>query len=275
MLRHDWLVHGSARSNSAATSRLLNDYQCSRLPTASKPVEDSLSPSNSLVELEMHTSSFFDTARLRDNPSNSREQPSRHRASAIPISTRYLPANNPKVNLLTSRPSYRRPMSLALDDPPSTGSVKPLTYASNDRYQSPSMHRYTLATASESTTVPPYLLSYDLKRQPSPTTVSSSNDLSLVSPHPIGPSVFTTSAIKFAPAPMRRFSPPRDQASRLVHSSLSNIDDSIKPASSATNDQHRRSLFTSTDMSSAAATSLAKQRLLDDNNNFIALRIYD
>ena len=274
MLRHDWLVHGSA------SSRFLDDYPNTRLPTSSKPVEDSLSPSDSLVELELHTSSFFDTARLRD-----KEQQPRHRASAIPISTRYLPTNNPKLNLLTSRPSYRRPISLALDDshsttnqalsatarrPASPPSAKALTYASNDRYQSPLAHRYTLAAASESTALPSYLLSYDLQRQSSPKTVSSTNDISLVAPHPIGPSVFTTSAIKFAPAPLRRLSPPRDPASRLAHSSLSNIDDSLKPA---TNDLHRRSLFTPTETSSAA--SLAKQRLLDDNNNFLALRIYD
>ncbi|CAF5055195.1 unnamed protein product, partial [Rotaria socialis] len=77
---------------------------------------NSISPSNSLVELELHTSSFFDTARLRDNISINKEHQRRNRVSAIPISTRYLSSTNGKADTtLLSRPTYRRPVSLSLD----------------------------------------------------------------------------------------------------------------------------------------------------------------
>jgi hypothetical protein len=85
MLRHDWLAHGptlSVRLNSTTTTATSssvsladqqghNDYEKVRLRTTPTKIHDkSLSPTNSLVELELHTSSFFDTARLRNNTNN-------------------------------------------------------------------------------------------------------------------------------------------------------------------------------------------------------------
>jgi serine/threonine protein kinase len=58
ILRHDWLAHGpvlSIRLNSTTSS---NESDKNRLQP------NSLSPTNSLVELELHTSSFFDSTRL-------------------------------------------------------------------------------------------------------------------------------------------------------------------------------------------------------------------
>jgi len=68
ILRHDWLAHGpvlSIQLNSTPSSSIsLTDQQSStdydkiHLRTIT-PIENSLSPTNSLVELELHSSSFF------------------------------------------------------------------------------------------------------------------------------------------------------------------------------------------------------------------------
>jgi hypothetical protein len=307
-----------------------------------------LSPTSSLVELELHTSSFFDTAKLRDNKNNSsinKEQQRRNRASAIPDSTRYYTSNNSKPNSSSSssRQPYRRPLSLSLDDqhsnspidyhfastsekpsqisPPSTQAytrrsrrtVSPAStktsskYGNNDRNHSPQpSHRYTLATSPETTkgiTSPinpsRYLVSYDfdttlrdLKRKPiykyTPPIIQPASELNVVpsllsSTTPVAPSVFTTSAIKFAPPPNRRISPYKDQesiinnATRLLNNTISNpssnINDSIDIAPT-NNHNNRRSLLTSLDIPSTT-TNLRKSRFLDDNNNFISLKVHD
>ncbi len=284
ILRHDWLTQGpvlSIRLNSApptTTSSLslmdqqsTNDYENIHLRTIT-PVENSLSPTSSLVELELHSSSFFDTTRLRENSSINKEQQRRNRVSAIPISTRYLSSNNIKTNSsVLSRPIYRRPVSLSLDDQHSTNETSQTrqpttTYGNSDRYHS--SHRYTLATSPESTTTTPpsssrYLISSDLdstlkdlkcqeiyKYTPPSTTVA--------------PSVFTTSAIKFAPAPTRRISPSRDQE----NNSARLLDDSNNTASTNTNNRH--SLLTSLEL-----PTTYKNRLLDDNNNLVSLKVYE
>jgi hypothetical protein len=228
-----------------------------------------------LVELELHTSSFFDTTRLRDTTTANKEQQRRNRVSAIPISTRYLSTNNIKTNLSSSRPTYRRPVSLSLDDQTSQKqsiatrhsqrTVSPTTtttYGSSDRFHSP--HQYTLALSPESTTTttttssPRYLLSPDfdstlkdlkckeIYKYTPPTTA-------------VAPSIFTTSAIKFAPVPTRRISPSRDQDTN------SGRDDSINPASTTTT---KHSLLTSLELPTAY-----KHRLLDDNNNLVSLKV--
>jgi hypothetical protein len=134
ILRHDWLAHGpvlSIKLNSTTatpppTSSLLslNDQQSHkdydkvqlRITTPTTLNNKSSSPTNSLVELELHSSSFFDTARLRDKPSSiNKEQQRRNRASAIPDSTRYYTSNNSKTNS-SSRSASRRPLSLSLDE---------------------------------------------------------------------------------------------------------------------------------------------------------------
>jgi serine/threonine protein kinase len=249
ILRHDWLAHGpvlSIRLNSTTSS---NESDKNRLQP------NSLSPTNSLVELELHTSSFFDSTRLRDNSSINKEQQRRNRVSAIPISTRYLSSNNTKNSSTLSRPTYRRPISLSMDDQSSAAT-----------------HRYTLA---ESTTPSS---SYDLD--------SAINDLksrytppkSNVKPQfsnpttTLAPSVFTTSAIKFAPAPARRMSPLRDEdnsfstnSTRLLNNPSSHIDDSIY-----TTNNNQRSLLTSLEL-----PTTFKNRLLDDNNNLVSSKIYE
>jgi len=297
ILRHDWLAHGpvlSIRLNSTTTTSSslslteqqssLNDYEKIHLRTIT-PVETSLSPNNSLVELELNTSSFFDTTRLRDTTTVNKEQQRRNRVSAIPISTRYLSSNNIKTNSSTTRPTYRRPVSLSLDDQPSQKqsittrhsqrTVSPITttttttYGSNDRFHSP--HQYTLALSPESTTTttttssPRYIFSSDLdstlkdlkckeiyKYTPPTTTVA--------------PSVFTTSAIKFAPVPTRRISPSRDQDTNSARDD--SINNTASSTTTTTNNNNRHSLLTSLELPTAY-----KHRLLDDNNNLVPLKV--
>ena len=278
----------SLRLNSSQSSSLLlpasseppsrRDYEQPRPRTA-----PAIEPSNSLVELELHTSSFFDK-----DPQN--------RASGIPISTRYLSLNPPAKTTLASRPSYRRPVSLSLDEPNSLSepsqsqsitsrrsrrTVSP-TSVNTDRYHpSPQVgHRYTLAPES-TTSTPRFVASYDLDSKPS--TDSDARKSVPTSANPIAPSVFTTSGIRFAPAPVRRLHPLASRAAssssnpaRLFNSSTppnpsaNNTHDSIHLAASPTNDHqhHRRSLSSSHD-------APPKTRLLDDNNNLISLIIYD
>jgi hypothetical protein len=309
ILRHDWLAHGpvlSIRLNSTTSSSALSltdhqsstDYDKIRLRTiTTPPIENSISPTNSLVELELHTSSFFDTTRLRENSSGNKEQQRRYRASAIPISTRYLSSNNIKTNSsLSSRPIYRRPVSLSLDDQQtsqiqsintqhSRGTISPsttTTCGNSDRFQSPqATHRYTLAispesTSSTTTTTPSnYLVSSDLD--------SALKDLKYKEIYKytppstaVAPSVFTTSAIKFAPAPTRRISPLTDQensSTRLLNNTSSHNNDSINTASATTttnnNNNNRHSLLTSFELSTY------KNRLIDDNNNLVPLKVYE
>ena len=373
ILRHDWLVNGpvlSLRLNALPTppttssTLSLNEHQQSnkdydkihlRISTPTTTLNDkSLSPTNSLVELELHTSSFFDTAKLRENHSViDKEQQRRNRASAIPDSTRYYSSNNSKTNSASSsRSTNRRPLSLSLDDqhshspidyhfastsektshisspPPSSSTthgftrrsrrtVSPTstkttpssssTYGNNDKMNlSQTNYRYTLETSpdiAKRTTSPinpsRYLVSYDfdttlkdLKRKPiykyTPPAIPPASELNVVpsllnSTTPVAPSVFTTSAIKFAPAPTRRMSPFKDQetnlnnpitnTARLLNSNQSsNIDDSINNAT--TNYNNRRSLLTSYDISSGT-NNIRKSRLLDDNNNLISLKVHD
>jgi hypothetical protein len=304
ILRHDWLAHGpvlSIRLNSiTSSSHSLTDHQSStdydkiRLRTIT-PVENSISPTNSLVELELHTSSFFDTTRLRENSSINKEQQRRNRASAIPISTRYLSSNNIKTNSsLSSRPIYRRPVSLSLDDQQtspiqsintrhSRRTVSPsttTTCGNSDRFHtSQPTHRYTLAISPESTssttTATPsnYLVPSDLD--------SALNDLKYKEIYKytppstaVAPSVFTTSAIKFAPAPTRRMSPLTDQensSTRLLNNTLSHNNDNINTASATTTttNNNRHSLLTSFELSTY------KNRLLDDYNNLVPLKVYE
>jgi hypothetical protein len=301
ILRHDWLAHGptlSIRHSTTTTSSLshadqqsYNDYEKLRSRTTPTPVDNSLSPSNSLVELELHTSSFFDTARLRDNSSINKEQQRRNRVSAIPISTRYLSSNNTKTNASSSsaRPPYRRPVSLSFDDQHST--IEPLQTQSVTTRHS----RRTVSPTSTSTTPSRYLVSYDLdaalhdltrtanyKYTPSTTEPNTLSSLP-GSTATVAPSVFTTSAIRFAPAPLRRMSPLRDQdnsssssTARLLSNNTSNpssnTDDSINTASTTNN--NRRSLLTSLE-SPTTINNTYKNRLLDDNNNFISLKVYE
>ena len=362
ILRHEWLAHGpvlSLQLNSTTTTtppitpsslvltdqQAQKDYETVRLRTPTTINEQSASPTNSLLELELHTSSFFDTAKLRENHSSiNKEQQRRNRASAIPDATRYYASNNSKSNS-SSQSANRRPLSLSLDDQsshspndyhfastsekplqiPSTSllSAQPYTrrsrrtvsptstkttskYANHDRIHSPpTTHRYTLARSPETSrrTRSPlspsrYLVSYDfdttlrdLKRKPiykyTPPINSPTSDVNIVpsllsSTTPVAPSVFTTSAIKFAPAPTRRMSPFRDpeansiSTTRLLNNTISNpysnIDDSINSAS--TNPNHRRSYLTSYDMPSTTS-NLRKSRLYDDNNNLISLKVHD
>ncbi len=357
ILRHDWLAHGpvlSLRLNSTTptpppqpitTSTLSltdqhsqKDYERVRLRTPITLNDKSLSPTNSLVELELHSSSFFDTAKLRDNrPYVNREQQRRNRASAIPDAARYYAANDAKSNP-SSRSTPRRPLSLSLEDQhshspidyyyasnsdkpsqistpssqaytrrsrrtvsPATTTTTTTAYANHDRNHSPpATQRYTLATTPETTrrTTSPinpsrYLVSYDfdttlrdLKRKPiykyTPPALPSTSDLNVVpsllnSTTPIAPSVFTTSAIKFAPPPIRRMSPYiESETARLLNNTIanptSNLDDSINSAT--TNHNHRRSFLASYDLPSTIS-NIRKSRLLDDNNNLISLKVHD
>ncbi|CAF0806377.1 unnamed protein product [Rotaria sordida] len=349
ILRHEWLANGpvlSLKLNSITpTSIPLTDQQSykdydkiplrTNLPTTYN--EKSVSPTSSLVDLELHTSSFFDTTKIHDNnllKTTEQQQQSqrRNRASVASDSTRYYSS--------TSRPSDRRPLSLSLDDqypnnpidyhftstsekpsllltqpqpyirrsrrtvsPTSTKTTS--SYGNNDRMSSsPISYRYSLATSSDIKKPPSpispsiYPDSYDcdttlrdFKRKPifkyTPPIISSTNDLNVVpslsnSTTPVAPSVFTTSAIKFAPAPIRRMSPTNDQENNINSSLLStarylnntisnpssNIDDSINTAT--TNHNNRHALLTSYE-----TNNLRKSRLLDDNNNLISLRVHD
>ncbi len=360
ILRHDWLAHGpvlslrlnsttpppppiSSSSLSLADQQPQKDYEKVRLRTPTTLNDKSLSPANSLVELELHSSAFFDTAKLRENHSQiNREQQRRNRASAIPDSTRYYTSNDTKSS---SRSTSRRPLSLSLDDPHSHSPIdyhfvstsekpsqisppssQPYTrrsrrtvsptstkttttttaYGNHDRNHSPPANqRYTLATAPETTrrTTSPinpsrYLVSYDfdttlrdLKRKPiykyTPPVIPPTGELNVVpsllnSTTPIAPSVFTTSAIKFAPPPTRRMIPFKDSemnsisTARLLNNTItnpsSNLDDSINSAT--TNHNHRRSFLTSYDFPSTL-NNIRKSRLLDDNNNLISLKVHD
>ena len=364
MLRHDWLAHGpvlSLRLNSKTTSSLSlvdppshNDYDKVHLrtPTSTKTTEKSASPANSLVELELHTSSFFDTARLRQpNPSVNKEQQRRHRSSAIADTAHYYSSNNGKLSSSTpSRPAQRRPLSLSLENhdlpnpndyhfaltseavagggskttPISSNSafsrrsrrtVSPSshktssTYSNNDRLNSPpSSYRYSLARSPESSrrttsplNPPRYVVSYDfdaasqdLKRKPTykyaPASSPGGTEINVVpslsnSTTPVAPSVFTTSAIKFAPAPTHMMSPVKDQdnANNMSSVSSARLLSAIQtnPSSNVDNSQfltasNRRSLIASVDLSSANGTANPRSsRLLDDNNNFISLKVHD
>ena len=315
ILHHDWLVHGpvlSIRLNSIPTSTTAtsssssilsfpseqqqqqqqqapissaNDYENVRLRNIT-PVKNSLSPSNSLAELELQTSAFFDSTRLRENSIGTKEQQRRNRVSAIPISTRYLSSNNIKSNnAALSRPTYRRPVSLSLDDPqplqqdtsqkqsvtfrrtgsPSALTITTPTYASNDRFHSSNRYTFTRSpestTASTTTTTPSRYLSSDfdttlkdikckeIYKYTAPTTA-------------VAPSMFTTSAIKFAPVPSRRLSPTRDE-----ESTNSARDNSINPASTTTTNP-RHSLITSLEL-----PNTYRSRFLDDNNNLVSLKV--
>ena len=277
ILRHEWLAHGpvlSIRLNptTTTTSSSLSlteppttDYDQLHLRTIT-PVETSLSPNNSLVELELHTSSFFDTTRLRDPAAINKEQQRRNRVSAIPISTRYLSSNNIKTNLPSSRPTYRRPVSLSLEEPTTqkqaiaTRHAQPTvsptsTYGNNDRYHSP--HQYTLALSPESTTTTPrYALSSDFDSTFKDLKCKEIYKYTPPTATNVAPSVFTTSGIKFAPVPTRRRSPSRDQDTNSAR------DDSINSAST------KHSLLTPLELPSAY-----KHRLFDDNNNLLSLKV--
>lgn len=291
ILRHDWLAQGpvlSIRLNSATSSSLSltdqqssNDYDQIRLRTIT-PVENSLSPTSSLVELELHTSSFFDTARLRDNSTVNKEQQRRNRVSAIPISTRYLSSNNIKTNpLLLSRPTYRRPVSLSFDDQQSTNETSQIrhsrqttspsttTYGNSDRFHSPhATHRYTLAISPESTTPSRYLISSDLDATLKDLKCQEIYKYTLPN-STVAPSVFTTSGIKFAPAPTRRLSPSRDQENNSARL-LNPTDDSTNTAPT-TPTNNRYSLLTSLEL-----PTTYQNRLLDDNNNnLVPLKVYE
>jgi len=317
ILRHDWLVHGAVlciRLNSTTSSSIsntdqqsTNDYDQIHLRTT-PTIEKSLSPSNSLVELELHTSSFFDTTRLRDKSSGNKEQQRRNRVSAIPISTRYLSSNNnSKANSSSlTRPAYRRPVSLSFDDQHSTDDVstiksvdtrhsrrtispssatKPSTYGSIGRFSSPQRtQRYAIPASPDSSTT-----SSSLRYRFSKDLDSALNDFKskaiykYTRPKPtVAPSVFTTSSIKFAPAPTRQLSTLRDQqdssstsSAQLLNNLSSNpsshIDDSINNAS--TNNNNRPSLLTSLELSTKY--NLDKNHLLDDNNNLVPLKVYE
>lgn len=307
ILRHDWLAHGpvlSIRLNSTTTtipttttttsssSSLLsfpseqpststtNDYENVRLRNIT-PVENSFSPSNSLAELELRTSAFFDSTRLRDSSVGNKEQQRRNRVSAIPISTRYLSSNNIKSNApsfssssSSSRPTYRRPVSLSLDEPQSineptqkqsitfrrTVSPSSLTittptstpYASHDRFHSTNR-------SSESTTSRYLSADLDTKLK----DLKCKEIYKYTPPNTAGtPSMFTTSAIKFAPVPTRRLSPTYDQ-----ETTNSARDNSINPAATTTTNP-RHSLITSLEL-----PTTYRSRLLDDNNNLVSLKV--
>ena len=303
ILRHDWLAHGpvlSIRLNSTTTTipttttssssslvsfpselpSTTNDYENVRLRTIT-PVENSLSPSNSLAELELQTSAFFDSTRLRDNSIGNKEQQRRNRVSAIPISTRYLSSNNIKSNApsfssSSSRPTYRRPVSLSLDDPQSsisdtsqkqsitfrrTVSPSSLTittptstpYVSNDRFHGTNR-------SSESTTS--RYLSADLDTKLKDLKCKEIYKYTPPTTTAVTPSMFTTSAIKFAPVPTRRLSPTHDQ-----ETTNSARDNSINPASTTTTNP-RHSLITSLEL-----PTTYRSRLLDDNNNLVSLKV--
>ncbi|CAF1255820.1 unnamed protein product [Rotaria magnacalcarata] len=349
ILRHKWLANGpvlsiqlrSAAAAAAASTpfhsnndqnSLNNNYDKTRLRTAT--LENSISPSNSLVELELHTSSFFDTARLRDNTPINKEQQRRNRVSAIPISTRYLSSNNGKADTtLLSRPTYRRPVSLSLD--PQHSNHEPLQMQSannrhaqqtvpststrttpydnnnnnNNRYHTlQATNHFISPTSSESTTTTmptsSYITSNDLDLAPndlkcktiykytSPSTKTEHNittnlpNSTTTTTTTVAPSVFTTSAIKFAPVPNRRISPLKDQennssnsTARLLNTTTSNpshsIDDSINNAFTTTNNNNIEQHSSLTRLDSPTSYNTQKNRLLDDNNNLVSLKVYE
>jgi len=328
-------------------------------PTSTKTTEKSSSPTNSLVELELHTSSFFDTARLRHPTvsSTNKEQQRRNRASAFVDSSRYYSSNNSKINSSTpSRPASRRPLSLSLEnqnlnDPsdyryssiidsnipsstttttsqpyprrtrrtisPASNKTSSTNYSTNHRLSSPpSSYRYTLAASPESsrrttspTTSSRYPVSHDfdpissdMKRKPiykytpsnvsststATTTTTTASELNVVpslsnSTSPVAPSVFTTSGIKFAPAPSRLSNLIREpeQTNRFLNSTLtnpsSNLDTNLLNSTARTT-TNRRSLLTSMDLpapNTSPRTNHRNSRLLDDNNNLISSKVHD
>lgn len=247
ILRHDWLANGPILSISRLSSTA-NDCETVQLRTIT-PVETPSSTNNSLVELELHSSSFYDTNRLRDHSIDSSEQQQQqqqrrqhHRASAIPISVRYL-STNP--SLTSARPTYhRRPVSLALDDQRTTTDRFSLTLTPSD---STPTARFPLAS------------DYDLTSEETPKSSPPSTKLT--------PSVFTTSAIKFAPVPsIQRFHQTQDQENSSARLET-NSDKSTNIASNSTN---RHSLLTSLELPSTYIN-----RLLDDNNNLLSLKVYE
>ncbi|CAF1685057.1 unnamed protein product, partial [Adineta ricciae] len=306
ILRHDWLAHGpvlSIRLSTTTTSASQSipdqpkttDYDKIRLRPKST-IEKSLSPTNSLVELELHTSSFFDTARLRDKTSVNKDQQRRNRVSAIPIPTRYLSSNNNKtISSSLTRPVQRRPVSLTLDDQHSTddtstihsitsrrsrqvGSPTTTTSGTTDQFQP---QQYSIPAPSDTSR---YRFSTELD--------SALNDLKATAgiykyappKKSVAPSVFTTSTIKFAPAPLRRMNPLKDQedssspsTAQLLNTLTSNsschVDDSINHATSTTNNNNRHSFLTSFELPTKYNPD--KNHLLDDNNNFVSLKVYD
>jgi flagellar hook-basal body complex protein FliE len=107
-----------------ADQQVRADYEKAQLRTATakatptKVIDEPSSPGKSLAELELHTSAFFDAARLRHHGSSTnKEQQRRNRASAMPDTTRYYSSSNSKTNSSTpSRPVHRRPLSLSLEN---------------------------------------------------------------------------------------------------------------------------------------------------------------
>ncbi|CAF1003713.1 unnamed protein product [Rotaria sordida] len=350
ILHHKWLTHGPVlsvqlTSTTTASSISFNNQQTSinydtnhlrSLPTTTTrtTIESSLSPTNSLVELELHTSSFFDTARLRDNSSVNKDQQRRNRVSAIPISTRYLSSNNTKIDpSLLSRPTYRRPVSLSIDDQYSTNeklqkqSVNnrnsqqtlslppppptPTTYDNNNRYHSLQIAQpLTLPLSSESTTIIPstFLISNDfdltlndLKSSKIYKYITPPKTEFNITPYfpnstttittTVAPSVFTTSAIKFVPVPTRRMSPLKDQENnssttpaRLFNNTISNPsynnDNSINIApitntTTTNNNNNNNSEQLLTTLALPTSYNTHKNRLLDDNNNLVSLKVYE
>lgn len=163
ILRHDWLAHGpvlSLRLHSSTTPKTppttstlsLNDpstpkdYEKVRLRTPTTISEKATSPTNSLVELELHTSSFYDTAaKLRDK---NKEHHRRNRVSAIPESTNYY---NSRGHSSATRSTPRRPLSLTLDDSPST---TPFDYHYTSTSEKPS--QFSPPSSSVTTSTQPY-----------------------------------------------------------------------------------------------------------------------
>ena len=334
MLHHNWLINGpvlSLQLNLSALSCLsLNDRQLSngydgnrRLRTTTT-TESLTAPTNSLVELELHTSSFFDATRLRNNSLLNKKEQQRHRISAIPISTRYLSLNNTKTDSTSlSRPTCRRPVSLSFDDQclsnettqirsvnnqcsrqtvsPSSTTIK--AYDNNNQFSSSQTTcQSTFPAASETTTTITtaplhYVVSYDsdstvnnlkLKEACKHSSLST-KELDMM-PHvlnsttTVGPTVFTTSTIRFAPAPTRRINSFRNQensssasAARLLNNTISNqssrINDSINIISTNNND-NRCSLLTTLELPTSYNTH-NKNSFLDNNNNLVPLKVYE
>lgn len=249
ILRHEWLVNGpilsiSRLSSSLATTTSSTDYETVKLRTIT-PVETPTSPNNSLAELELHSSSFYDARRLRDHSDHRQQQRRHRRASAIPISVRYL-STNPSSSSTGTRPTYhRRPVSLAFDDQRTPTTTTTLA----DRFS------LTL-TPSDSTPTGRFPLSSDYEFMSEDTPRSSPPSTKLA------PSVFTTSAIKFAPVP---------SIQRLQENSSARLEtNSDNHTNTASNSTNRHTLLTSLELPSTYIN-----RLLDDNNNLLSLKVYE
>ncbi|CAF0780474.1 unnamed protein product [Adineta ricciae] len=203
ILRHEWLAHGptlSVRLNSPIKTMGVstvslptdnyqpasNDYEKVHLRSSSptKKHDRSVSPTNSLVELELHTSSFFDTAKLRNNHNNNnhgssvaKDQQRRNRASAIPESTRYYQSNNTKPtpsSTSTSSP-YRRPLSLSLDD---NHSKSPTDYHFASTSEKPSQVTAAVTPAQPPLTSSSQAYPRQSRRTVSPSTTTTTTTLS-------------------------------------------------------------------------------------------------